>query len=211
MSIVRINNLGITDGTIVNADISSSAAIDASKLTGLSSDYVLLATTNASNNATISFDGYFSSTYKNYKILISGLKPATDNTSFRMRFRISNADVSSLNYVVGWVGIQVINTSSTSQQITGDYNSNSVGLFDNAESGANEPSILELTLFDPLATDSYKRMFGNLVSTNNDSTSWQIRNIFGTLRSATTALSGFSFFFTSGNVSTGTFKLYGIK
>lgn len=35
MSIVRINNLGITDGTIVNADINASAAIDSTKLSGV--------------------------------------------------------------------------------------------------------------------------------------------------------------------------------
>ena len=35
MPLTRIQSLGITDGTIVNADISSSAAIAASKLTGI--------------------------------------------------------------------------------------------------------------------------------------------------------------------------------
>ena len=35
MAITRINNLGITDGTIVNADINASAAIDSTKLTGV--------------------------------------------------------------------------------------------------------------------------------------------------------------------------------
>lgn len=35
MSIVRINNLGITDGTIVNADINASAGITLAKLSGV--------------------------------------------------------------------------------------------------------------------------------------------------------------------------------
>lgn len=35
MSIVRINSLGITDGTIVNGDINASAAIASTKLTGV--------------------------------------------------------------------------------------------------------------------------------------------------------------------------------
>ena len=35
MSITKINNLGITDGTIVNADISASAAIASTKLSGV--------------------------------------------------------------------------------------------------------------------------------------------------------------------------------
>jgi hypothetical protein len=44
-----ITSAKIVDGTIVNADINASAGIDASKLTGISSDYVLLATTTASS------------------------------------------------------------------------------------------------------------------------------------------------------------------
>ena len=35
MPLTKIKSLGITDGTIVNADINASAAIDASKLTGV--------------------------------------------------------------------------------------------------------------------------------------------------------------------------------
>ena len=35
MSITRINNLGITDGTIVDADINASAAIASTKLSGV--------------------------------------------------------------------------------------------------------------------------------------------------------------------------------
>ncbi len=37
----------------------------------VSSDFVLLATTDASSSSSVSFDGYFSATYKNYKIIIS--------------------------------------------------------------------------------------------------------------------------------------------
>lgn len=35
MALTRINSLGITDGTIVNADINASAAIDSTKLSGV--------------------------------------------------------------------------------------------------------------------------------------------------------------------------------
>ena len=61
MSIVRINSLGITNGTIVNADINASAAIDASKLTGIVSGILQVkqtlksdtfATTNIPNSDT---------------------------------------------------------------------------------------------------------------------------------------------------------------
>jgi hypothetical protein len=35
----------------------------------VSSDYVLLASTDASSSSSVSFDGYFSATYKNYQII----------------------------------------------------------------------------------------------------------------------------------------------
>jgi hypothetical protein len=67
-----ITSAKIVDGTIVNADINASAAIDATKLTGVTSD---LCTTCFSNSmlhlsASVSIDGYFTSTYENYQILI---------------------------------------------------------------------------------------------------------------------------------------------
>jgi len=40
MALTKIQSLGITDGTIVNADINASAAIDATKLTGISAGII---------------------------------------------------------------------------------------------------------------------------------------------------------------------------
>jgi hypothetical protein len=53
MSIVRINNLGITDGTIVNADIASAAAIATTKL-GAGAVLQVVQTTSVSSLTTTS-------------------------------------------------------------------------------------------------------------------------------------------------------------
>ena len=53
----------------------------------------LLATTTVSSAvSSVSFDGYFSSTYKNYKIMYNNAMPVSDNVEFRLRVRQSNAD-----------------------------------------------------------------------------------------------------------------------
>ena len=53
----------------------------------------LLATTTVSSAvSSVSFDGYFSSTYKNYKIIYNNAMPVSDNIEFRLRVRQSNAD-----------------------------------------------------------------------------------------------------------------------
>ena len=56
MSITRINNLGITDGTIVNADISASAAIASTKLTGVND---AKAWVNFNGTGTVAINGSF--------------------------------------------------------------------------------------------------------------------------------------------------------
>ena len=56
MSITRINSLGITDGTIVNADINASAAIASTKLSGVTSGYTQ-GTALTPTGTTISFTG----------------------------------------------------------------------------------------------------------------------------------------------------------
>jgi hypothetical protein len=191
---------------------SGATALEYYTPTVASSDYVLLATTDASASASISFDGYFSSTYKNYKVIISGLKPATDNTEFRVRFRISNSEISTSNYTDTSVSAYIQSNGSTGAGGSGNYNLNRIILFDNADSGASEQSFLECTLFDPLATDSFKNIITTLFSSNDNATQWGIRTSGARLRtSASSALSGLTFAFSSGNIASGNFKLYGIK
>jgi hypothetical protein len=68
----------------------------------VSSDYVLLATTDiTSSTASVSFDGYFSSTYKNYIAYYTNVVPVTDRQTLYIRFRRSNADVTTSNYKQG--------------------------------------------------------------------------------------------------------------
>jgi len=187
-----------------------SASIDTGVIP--TSDFVLLATTDASSSASVSFDGYFSSTYKNYKVIISGLKPATDNTEFYVRFRSSNSVVSSSNYTYAQMSGYVQSNTSQGSGGGGGYNVNRIILFDNADSGASEQSFLECTLFDPLATDSFKNIIVSSFQSNNDASQWSRMSTGGRLRiNASTALSGLTFTFSSGNIASGNFKLYGIK
>ena len=66
-----ITSAKIADGTIVNADINASAGIASTKLSGLSSDYVLIKTQTASSAASVEFVNgtssvVFDSTYPLY-------------------------------------------------------------------------------------------------------------------------------------------------
>jgi hypothetical protein len=177
-----------------------------------SSDFVLLATTDASSSASVSFDGYFSSTYKNYKIIISNLVPANNNNTIGIRFRRSNADVtSSYNSVILFTnsvdtsgGITASGIASTTTYIIG-----SVFTSVSNETTYNSSGVIDL--FDPLGTNNYKNVILTNCSKLSGGNWWYIVNGTGTLTDATTALSGITFYMTSGNITRGNFKLYGIK
>jgi len=63
----------------------------------VSSDFVKLASGSFSSNS-LSFDGYFTSAYSHYKIIITDLIPSTNNPNISMRYRISDADVTTSDY-----------------------------------------------------------------------------------------------------------------
>jgi hypothetical protein len=56
---------------------SGATALEYYTPTVASSDFVLLASTDASSSASVSFDGYFSATYKNYKVIFTTIKKST--------------------------------------------------------------------------------------------------------------------------------------
>lgn len=241
----KVNSLGITDNTIVNADINSSAAIAYSKLnltggigisdlsaTGtpsastflrgdntwgaVSSDYVLLATTDVtSSTASVSFDGYFSSTYKNYKIIVSYAIPVNDDVYLYMRYRRSNADVTASSYwwVNGGFYLQNDGGSGASDYYTlGTINTSyaQLGRFIGNTTSYGGFSF-DGTIFNPLNTTTYKQITLNGLNTRANNVFLYSTFNTSTLKDSTAALSGLTFYFSSGNIASGNFKLYGIK
>ena len=191
---------------------SGATALEYYTPTVASSDYVLLATTNVTSaTASVSFDGYFSSTYKNYKIINSSVINTSGNQTFRMRFRTSNADVTAGNYTYVSGGQYVDQSNNSGFSGSSGYNQTSVEMMSNYfASGFTICN--DMTIFDPLGTNNYKQFFSTQLSVYYNGTYYVYSNpINGILTNALTALSGVSFFFTGGNITSGNFKLYGIK
>jgi hypothetical protein len=224
MPLTKIQSLGITDGTIVNADINASAAIDSTKLSGVTSDFTLLATTDASASAAVSFDGYFSATYKNYQVIISNLVSSTDTVTFRTRLRKSNADITTSHYSMLGDYSDGYNTPVTSGSTGTDQGSRSwndvmslqdradvirgFGLSNNTEWSAN----LNVYIFNPLSTNNNKAVIIDyFVRGNNTYNVLQLGKHGFYLSDNQSALSGITFYLSSGTITRGNFKLYGIK
>jgi len=176
----------------------------------LSSDYVLLASTDASASASVSFDGYFSSTYKNYVIFYSYVVPSTGNAELSFRYRVSNSSVTSSYYWVNY-GVYLASDSSVNQTAGGGYNSSTTSISQPAKASSNAGVSGYINIADPLNTSTYKQSYGQFVNERNDANYHYFINFGLHNKNSTSALSGVDFYFTSGNISSGNFKLYGLK
>lgn len=174
----------------------------------LSSDFVLLATTDASSSASVSFDGYFSATYKNYMVIASCIGAGTSGQGFNSRVRRSNADVTASNYRMVAVRAETLGSGATAGA-NDNWDTSSVDLVNNLSSSGS--FCFTMTIFDPLNSSKYKWIKFSGIEDNSASGRIYITEHFQTLKDSTNAYSGISFFMDSGNIAVGNFKLYGIK
>lgn len=225
-----ITSAKITDATIVNGDIANST-IALAKLsttgtasssnylrgdgawTAVSSDYVLLATTDASSSASVSFDGYFSSTYKNYELILSDILPVTNNVQLQMRFRKSNADITTSNYRAVGTRTQTV-SGGGSIDFRYQWNTSSIEVLTNSQYNvATQSGNGRFVLFNPLGTSSHKKCTYTYHAISSDGGTDGMMHLTSTMQLVdnANALSGITFYMSSGNIASGNFKLYGIK
>jgi hypothetical protein len=176
-----------------------------------SSDYVLLASTDiTSSTASVSFDGYFSSTYKNYIAYYTNVVPVTDRQTLSIRFRRSNADVTTSNYKQG--GYTFNSESAGSIGAFSTTTSTYIFALQDMASNGNNAGSGTIILNDPLSTNTKHSFFLNQIdSWDNTNLHFRLQTLSGFLTDNNNALSGLSFYFASGNIARGNFKLYGIK
>lgn len=154
----------------------------------------LLATVTASSSATADIEGVFSSSYDNYVIEAYDVRGSINSMSLQVRFKKAGS------YLTGNVYAQREPSESVSIGQT------SITLDFNISSGTGEQNFYRLTLVKPLDTGK-----STLISI-------QGANTFGNTRSSsmgscttTGAVQGVRFMMASGNLTTGTFKIYGIR
>jgi hypothetical protein len=103
-------------------------------------------------------------------------------------------------------GTNVMGSGGASAQSYVDFTS-----IDSNSSAAAGGISGEMFIHDPLNTTHHKWMRWIGCQQNNDVTVWRLIHGAVVLRDATTAISGFTLYFNSGNITSGNFKLYGIK
>ena len=209
-----VGSLG-TDGQVLTSSGAGAGAVMEDAGGG---DFVKLATVTSdpASDATVDINGHFSSTYDFYKIYASEVCPGTDNQDFNCRVMISDSIDTNDIYVHANFASYLDSSPAHNTQATNssDTDAPSDTWIQNANDQGNDATIsswLEMLIANPLSTAKHK-MLGLKRHYRTSGTSGGEMLIFysSCWVVTTSALTGISFHFTSGNIG-GTYKLYGMK
>jgi hypothetical protein len=171
--------------------------------------FTLLSTTNVTSAvAQVDITSNIDSTYKNYMFVLTDVKSVNDDTRFKIQFFSSSGspDTGSV-YMFAGSGYRSdsanLNTSSA-----GDTEGE-ISLAACSVDAGHRHNQFVCYLFNPSGTDSYKQMSSQVQQTvaNNRVAS----GVVGTTYMRTVAVTGVRFKMGGGNITRGTFKLYGIS
>lgn len=170
--------------------------------------WVLLATATASTSASLTFTG-ITSTYDEYVFEIVDLLPATDGTQIYIRTSANSGSTwdsgaSDYTYVVATHAAgsaTSLNSAGAAQIILAEQISNTT-----ARGGV----VGQVRLYNPSGTASHKRFVSQVANPQNGTTA-SIISIGQGARAATAAINGVQFLSSSGNLTSGTIRMYGVK
>ena len=177
------------------------------------SSLVLISEQTASSSATINFTSGIDSTYKEYIFKYIGVHPATDGANFQVNFRDGSTayDATKTTTVINAAGAEDESIGEIEAKSSNDL-AQSTSFQNLAESvGADNDQCVsgQLHLFDPSNTNFVKHFISQTqnADSGNNSLSFFVSGYCNT----TTAIDGVQFKFSSGNIDSGVFKLYGVS
>ncbi len=177
------------------------------------SSLVLISEQTASSSSTISFTSGIDSTYKEYIFKFINIHPATDGANLSFQANASggsgyNETITSTTFNAyhdeGDSGTALAyNTGMDQAQGTSFQN-----LGDNTGNDNDQCVSGELHLFDPSSTTFVKHFIAS--SNNYNASNYSTRLETAGYINTTSAIDEIQFKFSSGNIDSGTFKLYGV-
>ena len=209
MALVKYNNNSISA-------VTSAASIPSGAMT-------LIKTLTASSSATLSFvhgasDVVLDSTYPIYVFKFINIHPASDDVKLNVNFRDGGSSYDATKTTTAFSAGHYENDSATAFQYEASK--------DLAQSTAVQPVHInifkgsvsdasvcgELLLFNPSSTTFVKHFIVRSVNMGNDgANAFSEDNFIAGYCNTTTAIDGVQFTMDSGNIDSGTIKLYGIK
>ena len=174
---------------------------------------VLLSSQTLSNAATVSFTSGIDSTYKEYVFKFIDVHPVTDqkNLSFQVDTGTNTNYNQTITSAFYWAYHNEADTTATLEYYTGgDQNQGNAFQVITEATGnvADECSCGTLHLYDPASSTFLKHFMATTQTAEGSGHSTQ-SYVAGYINT-TTAITRVQFKFESGNIDSGTFKLYGI-
>ncbi len=195
-----------------NNSLSAVTALPASISGG---DLNLISTQTASSSASIDFTSGIDSTYKEYIFKFINVQASGTNVAFQVNFRDGGSNFDATKTTTFFYAEHAQDASSTAfsyltsrdeeQSSNGQHLTTNVGRTgDNSASGT-------LNLFDPSNTTFVKNFIAR--SNNKDSTSPNYsQDVYvAGYCNVTAAIDGVQFSMSSGNITAGTIKMYGVS
>jgi len=175
----------------------------------------LISTQTASSSSTIDFTSGIDSTYKEYIFKFIDIHPATDAAEFQ--FQTDTGTNTNYNQTITSTLFQSIHSEDGTSEAGLAYvsaNDQSQGtafqdIYLNAGNGNDECIAGTLHLFDPSNTTFVKHFISRIQGYHNANSSFEY--FCAGYINTTTALTRAQFKFSSGNIDSGTIKLYGVS
>lgn len=232
-----IDNTLIGSNVITSSKLASTALTGQSSATAATGDYVLfgdstdsnnvkkdtiqgildiesggtwqsISTQTASNSADIQFTSGIDSTYRWYVVVIESVIPATDGAALELTVSTDGGStyLGGTNYQYH----QILSRSSSSSYTGSNGNSSAdIRLSSSYGTGTGESGSTVVYIDNPSQTSVYKNVFSEGASfTSLESAT---NNITGALIQTSSAVDAIKFAMHTGNITSGTFKLYGIE
>jgi hypothetical protein len=190
-----------------SGQVLTSAGASAPTWAAIASSVTLLSTVTASNSTTVDVETTFSSTYDAYLLIVTGMTSQNNNVQIKAQMKLNGSYVSSSTYSYYTdSGSSQYGSSSSYSTGTADITVANGSIGNNAADSAD----LQIYISNPSSTAFSKLI--NWTGVEYYTTSTRVTNVLGVgSNSNTGALTGLRFYFSSGNVVAGKFRLYGIS
>ena len=168
--------------------------------------WTFITSVTASNSSTVDFLTSFSTTYDTYLCTFNNIV-GEDGREFRVLVAIGGSPRStSADYRYGYHGWGDHNAADTNGTTSSTY----IRMNGGFGTSTGEATNGNIWFHSPTNTTRYKHLTWNLSEFNN-SAALRNRDGAGLFQGATTALTGFQFYSSVGNIASGTFYLYGLN
>ena len=166
---------------------------------------VWLSTVTASASATVDIETTFNSTYDSYMLVADSVRLASNGTKFFCRFKLGGSYVTSGSYSYH---TQISAAAANTYGAIASTTATQIIIFDNSSTNAEASSDFVMFVSHPSSTSLLKRVNWK-GATSRGTTAVEMGVGMGS-NTGTGALTGVRFFAETGNITSGTFRLYGI-